>query len=222
MTGSGWESADLLARWNRAVGRNYPDGQDSMKDAAKYQLLADAQAAILQRIAGIDARTLFGAPQQLTSGDGGLTYTFGLDGNGYPLFPAGPAKIFNHLNAIPSYSLTPGLDYLDEGTTIRGPNNLPIPGPLYWYGFTFPGQMSATVQPILEPPSARICIVYKAASDYAETNNVINANTADRYAAKYEVEFGQAMTVIRKHFKGGGACGRLLFPVGNLSSAYST
>lgn len=210
---SGWESADLLTRWNRAVGR--PD-TDALKDVTKYQYLADAQDAIITRIASISAKVLYGAPKPLITTDGGYTYTFGVDGNGYPLFPMGPAKIFNSLTAIPDYPLIPGVDYLDEGTTIRGPNNLPIPGPgpLYWYGLTPPARMSATVQPILQPPPFRICIMLKAASDWAQTQGVLNANTVDRYEGQYEREFARNMTQVRKHFQAGGAIGRLLLPYG--------
>lgn len=211
MAGTGWQSADLLARFNLTAGR--PSSGDSIADATKYQYLADAEQHILTRIAGISAKTLFGAPALLTTADGGYTYTFGTDGNGYPLFPVGPARIYNSLASIPDYPLTPGVHYLDEGVTIRGPNNTPIPGPLYWYGLTPVAQLSASVQPVLMPPPTRMLIVIEGVKNFAESA-VRNAELADRMTVRFEREFGHAMTMIRRHFRGGGAMGRLLAPWG--------
>lgn len=210
MAGTGWDSADLLTRFNRTAGR---PTADSIDDPTKYQYLADAEQYLIQRIAGISAKTLYGAPTLMTSADGGYTYTFGVDGNGYALFPLGRARIYNSLAAIPGYALRPNVDYLDEGVTIRGPNNTPIPGPLYWYGLTPIQQMSATVQPVLMPPSARICIVLKAVESFAESA-IRNPALADRMTLRLEKEFGQTMTMIRKHFAAGGAMGHLLAPLG--------
>lgn len=209
---TGWESADLLARFNRYTGRPQTDAYPT---ADKYQILADAQQEVLTRIAGIDAKFLFGAPQSMSTADGGMTYTFGQDGNGYPLFPIGPASIYPSLAAIPSYPLTPGFDYLDEGIRIRGPNNLPINagnGPLYWYGIGFPAQMSATVQPVLQPPPSRDVICLKAAERFFWSNGGTNQLMAGQFHAMYEEQMGFTMTMIRRHFRGGGAMGRLLYP----------
>lgn len=210
MAGTGWQSSDLLARFNLLAGR---PTSDSITDVTKYQYLADGEQYTLNRIAGISAKTLYGAPAQMTTADGGQTYTFGTDGNGYSLFPMGRAHIYASLNAIPGGAWVPGIDYLDEGTQIRMPNGTSYAGPLYWYGLTPTQQMSATVQPVLMPPSIRMLDVLKAVESFAQSA-VRNENLADRMEKRYEREFGDAMTLLRKHFASGGGMGRLLYPWG--------
>jgi hypothetical protein len=126
----------------------------------------------------------------------------------------GRAGIYPTLSAIPNYAWRPDVDYLDEGTTIRMPNNTPYAGTLYWYGVTPTQALSATVQPVLNPPPIRMLIVRRATASWAETGNIRNERLADRMAGLFEKEFGEAMTLLRKHFKNGGALGRLLYPWG--------
>lgn len=217
MPSSGWESSDLLARFNLVAGR---PTVDSISNDTKYQYLADAEQEIIGRIASIAPKVLYGAPQLLTTADGGLTFTFGTDGNGYPLFPIGRTSIYPSLSAIPGGAWNPGIDYLDEGTTIRMPNNTPFTGPLYWYGITPTQQMSATVQPVLMPPPLRMLDVVQAVKNFAESANVRAPDLANRMALRLEKEFGEGMTMLRKHFSRGGGSGRLLFPWGAPMSPY--
>jgi hypothetical protein len=217
MSGTGWQSSDLLARFNLLAGR---PTVDAITDATKYQYIADGEQYTIGRISSIKPSVLYGAPAQMTTADGGLTYTFGTDGNGYPLFPMGRATIYPSLSAIPGYAWTPGIDYLDEGITIRMPNNTPYAGPLYWYGITPSQQLSASVQPVLMPPPIRILSVIDGVKNFAESANVRNAELADRMATRFEKEFGEAMTLLRKHFSGGGGLGRLLVPWGVPGGVY--
>lgn len=210
MAGTGWQSADLLSRFNLLAGR---PTSDSITDATKYQYIADGEQYTIGRISSIAPKVLYGAPAALTTTDGGLTFSFGTDGNGYALFPMGRARIYPSLSAIPGYAWTPGVDYLDQGTTIRMPNNTPYTGTLYWYGITPTQQISASVQPVLMPPEIRMLDVLYAVKNFAESG-VRNAELADRMALRYEVEFGTAMTMLRKHFSSGGGLGRLLMPWG--------
>lgn len=217
MAGTLWQSSDLLSRWNRLAGR---PTADAMSNTEKYQRLADAQESVLSKIAGIVPNVLYGAPTAMTTADGGYTWTFGTDGNGYPLFPLGKAQIYQSLDAIPNYPWIPVRDYLDEGTQIRIPNNMQWSGTLYWRGITPPQEMSDTVQPILQPPSARILIVIEAVRTYAEEVDR-NSGLADRMQAKWDSEFGPAMTMIRKHFRGARGLGPLTTPWGRpLGSTY--
>lgn len=211
MAGTGWQSSDLLARFNKLAGR---PTVDAISDPDKYQYIADAEQYVINRIASIKPSVLYGAPAALTTADGGLTFTFGTDGNGYSLFPMGRARIFPSLSAIPGYAWNPGIDYLDEGVQIRMPNNTPYAGTLYWYGITPTQQISASVQPVLMPPSIRMLNVIEAVKNFAESANVRNANLADRMTVRFEREFGNAMTLLRKHFASGGGLGRLLMPWG--------
>jgi hypothetical protein len=211
MAGSGWQSVDLLDRFNRLSGR---PSSDSISQTVKYGFLADAEQYVLTRIASIAPKVLYGAPTAMTTADGGLTYTFGTDGNGYALFPMGKTQIFPTLSSIPGGAWRPNIDYLDEGIRIRLPNATPYAGPLYWYGLTPAQQMSATVQPVLQPPQSRMLIVLAAVKAFSESA-MRNPALADRMAVRFETEFGQTMTMLRTHFKNGGGLGRLLFPWGS-------
>lgn len=213
MAGTGWQSADLLTRFNQLAGR--PSG-DAITDPTKYQFLADAQQAVITKIAGIYPRSLYGAPTAMTTADGGFTWTFGTDGDGYALFPMGKAGIYSSLAAVPDYPWVPGVDYLDEGVQIRLPNNRSWAGTLYWYGITPPQELSATVQPVLQPPSARTLIVSEAVRKFA-TTAVRNADLAAMAAQEFDREFGPIMALLRRHFRGGGALGPLTFPWGRPS-----
>ena len=218
---TGYESQDLLRWMNQFVGRAGLTA-DSISPFIKYDFLATAQDYVIQRIASASAKTLFSPPEQLTTADGGLTFTFGTDANGYPLFPMGRTGIYANLASIPGGAWTPGIDYLDEGTTIRMPNNTPYTGTLYWYGLQAAPRMSDTVQPILMPPSIRMLIARRAAAMFAESGQIRNPQIADRQTLEFEKEFGEAMTLLRKHFKNSGCLGRMLMPwgVGNYTAGW--
>ena len=199
MAGTGWQSSDLLTRFNQLSGRPVTD---AITDATKYQRLADAQDSVITRIAAICGKQQMSAPTAMATADGGATWTFGTDGNGYALYPLG-GKVFPSLASVPDYPWTPGLDYLDEGTQIRMPNGLKWTGPLYWYGVSGPQQISASVQPVLQPPPARILIVIDAVRTFAE-EFTRNAGLADQMEAKWAREWPTQMTSIRRHLRGNG------------------
>lgn len=222
MAGTGWDSSDLLTKWNQYTGR--PSSGDSIQDATKYQYLADAQSEVIGEMVSVAPKPFIaasGGPINITANTtDNIVFTFGVDGDGYPLM-ALATKIYPALTAIPDWPLIPGADYLDEGTQIRMPNNITLPFPaLYMYGVVFPQRMSATVQPALQPPAARMLIVYKAVEIFANGAGVRNAQLADRMAAKYQLEFGKWMTTIRRHFQGGNPLGPLVTPFAATSQAF--
>lgn len=206
MAGTGWQSSDLLTRFNQMAGR---PTTDAITPAEKYVRLADAHDVVLQRIATLCPSVLASAPVTMASSDGGYTWTFGTDGNGYATFPLG-GRIYPTLSSIPDYPWIPGRDYLDEGTTVRMPNNVPWTGSLYWYGVTPPQAISATVQPVIQPPPARILVVIEAVRSFAE-EYVRNGALADEMSAKWDREWPVQITVIRKHLRGGRYGGRVGF-----------
>lgn len=210
MAASGWQSADLLTRFNAYAGRPVTD---DITDATKYLVLADAQDQVVQQITGIvkTAMTVT-APTLMTTADGGLTYTFGTDGNGYALYPLA-ARIYPSLSAVPDYPWTPGLDYLDEGATVRMPNNTPWAGPLYWYGVSGPQQLSASVQPVLQPPPARILIVIQSVINFSR-QYVRNGALVDEMTTMWNEVYPAQMVTIRKHLRGNGSSRRLGWPFG--------
>jgi hypothetical protein len=205
-----WKSADLLASFNMLAARPASDG--GLTDDQKYRFLSDAQQYIVDRVASISPKTMYGTPQEMLSSDGGLTYSFGNDSVGTPLMPIGKATIYSSLSSIPGGAWRPGIDYLDEGTQIRLPNNTPFAGPMYWYGVTPVEALTAAFQPVLMPPDKRHLIVIRAVKDYGESGGPRNPELADRLDVRFEREFGIYMTMLRKHFSNGGGIGPLLVP----------
>lgn len=205
MAGTSWQSTDLLTRFNAYAGR---PSTDAITDAEKYQRLSDGQDAVLTEIAGVTPKQLYGAPTAMTTADGGYTFTFGTDGNGYALFPLGGAQIYPNLTAVPDYPWQPGVDYLDEGTQIRIPNNIAWSGTLYWRGIAPPQAISATVQSIIQPPPSRILVVIKGVQIFAD-EYLRNAALSDQMQLRWERQWPKQAVMLRRHFRGGSQLGPL-------------
>ena len=205
MPASGWASSDLLTRFNEWAAR--PTSNDPITDAQKYRRLSDGQDQIILEVANLSGRILYSAPVLMTSADGGYVYTYGVDGNGYALFPLA-GHIYPTLSAVPSYPWVPGVDYLDEGTQIRSLNNAPFPVAPYWYGISQPQQLSSSVNPVIQPPQARVLIVIRAVQDYAEEGGR-NVELAAIMGARWAREWPVYATQIRKHLRGRRSLGPL-------------
>ena len=203
---AGNSSADLLAMFNRLAGR--PDS-DAITDPEKYQWLADAQQTVVSEIAAIAPHVLIGAPIAMTTADGGQTWTFGTDVNGNAILPLGKTGVYPSLVSIPDDPWAQEFDYLNEGTRIRLPGNASYPGPLYWQGITPPVDLTATVQPVLNPPAARELIAIKAVKDFAESAEQ-NQALAAAMAARWAHAFPRWMLALRTQFRSGGALAPLV------------
>ena len=202
MAGTGYQSTDLVATFNllanRPVGETGSAGP--VTDTQKYQYLAQAQDQCILQIANISGNVLYGNPTLMTSADGGYTYTFGVDGNGYPLFLL-DGHIYPTLNSIPSCPWVPGQDYLDEGVTIRSLNNTPFSVAPYFQGITTPAAMSASIQPVLTPPYARLLIPIRAVQNFAQAGK----RDIDLYTtmlARWNAEWAVISVAVRKHLRG--------------------
>lgn len=204
MAGTGYQSTDLLASFNLLAGR---PTTDTVTDPNKYIYLAQAQDEVILEIANICGRVLYGAPVQMTTADGGYTYTFGTDANGYPLFLL-DGHIYPYQNAVPSSPWVPGQDYLDEGITIRSLNYSPFTIAPWYYGIVTPALMSASVQPVIYPVRARLLVPILAVQRFAEAGRRDLA-LADRMADRWTKEWGTQSVAIRKHLRGR----RLLAPL---------
>lgn len=205
-----WASSDLLARWNTLAGR--PASGDTVSDATKYQWLADAQIEVIGDIAArapwvLYSKAAAASTPTCTTTDNKV-FTFGTDTNGDALFPTGKVMIYPSLEAIPDSPWREGWDYMQEGTQIRIPNNGTYAGTLYWRGIAPVADLSASNQPALIPVQARILIVEKAVSYYAESGNR-NTALADRVAAMYERDLSKWMLVYKTQFQNGGALGQV-------------
>lgn len=204
MAGTGYQSSDILATFNRLAGR---PATDPISDADKYQRLAQAQDEIVLDQVGLCGKVLYSAPTAMTLAAGSLTATFGVDGNGYALFLL-DGYVYPSLNAIPQFPWNPGVDYLDEGTTIRSLNQVPFSVTPYYYGVVSPQYMSASVQPVLQPPQVRNLIAVKAAANFLQEGGR-NAEQAATLQARYDREWARDTVAIRKHFRSKRALGPL-------------
>lgn len=166
MTATLMGSADLLDRAYRLVRK--PSNSVFPASTDWYAFFTEAENEIKLAISALVPNALMGAPTIMTTADSGLTYTFGNDQDGNPLFPIGAVQVFNQLTSFPSSPFIPGQDYWMEGTTIRWPNNVPrtfSAGP--YARFVSPTfVIDGSHDPNLPVPF-RMLILYRAAAKYA-------------------------------------------------------
>lgn len=197
-----WGSAYLLDLFNRYASR---PSVDEVTDTQKYRWLAEAQTGVVADVAARCPHVLYGPPLPLATADGGKTFTFGTDANGYPVFPMGNVRIFDSVNNVPDFPLLEGTDYLSEGTTIRVPNNRTLASTLYWRGISPPADLSATVAPSLYPEPSRNLIALEAARRFMKTQS--RADLVADLAKDYQTELPRWLLVWRRQFSNGGALG---------------
>lgn len=204
-----YQSSDLLTRFNQLAGR--PTSNDSISDAEKYARLADSQDVVINDAAAVVPNAFYSkaataSTPTLTSSDGGHIFTFGNDANGNALFPIGKVRIFENLQAIPDYPWVEGVDYLNEGTQIRMPNNTTWGGTLYWRGIAPPERMSGSVQPTIIPVNFRMLIVFDAVRQLSQ-EGVRNDALFAAMDRDYQRMFRQFCLVLKTQFSNGGAAG---------------
>jgi hypothetical protein len=188
-----YASSDLLGLWNDYAGR--PATGDSLSDANKYARLARAQNVVIEDLAARVPQPQFshaayGSTPTLTTTDNQVFIFGASDLNTDPMFPIGKVNIYPSLASIPDSPLIEGVDYLWEGTQIRIPNNGTYTGTLYWRGVAPVLALSATNQPTLSPPPARILIVLEAVRAYA-VEGMQNPELAQQMAQEYGVGFSR-------------------------------
>lgn len=176
-----YDSAALLTMFYRQIRQ--PTNADFPTATDGYAYLTQGQLSTMADIVRRAPYAMKAAPVQLTTADGGFTYTFGTDSDGNNLYPVGDLGIFRQQTDIPDFPMVEGVDYLLEGDKIRFPNNRPFSGSTapYWYGTVMSYQVSASSQPILKPVWARPLIVYEAARQCLEDLGEDTAAFADRY-----------------------------------------
>lgn len=197
-----WTSSDLLAQFNELAGR---PSSDEITDATKYARLARAQMAVIEDVAGIYPYCMYlsSGPTTLTT-SGNKVYTFGNDGQGQAAAPLGYAAIFRNLEDYPDNALIEGVDYLDEGTQIRIPNNRTESSTLYYTGIPTPTDIASGQEPALRPAPARRLIVIKAVEHFAREGGRDFA-LADDMSSLYTREFAKHMLAWRTRYRRGGA-----------------
>lgn len=188
-----------MSEFNLLTGRA---STDEITNANKYQRLAEAQNAVIEDIAAIYPYVMYrsGGPTTLTT-SGNKVYTFGTDGQGHALAPLGHVAVFRSLADYPDGALQEGVDYLNEGTQIRIPNDR-TEGTLYYTGIPTPADMTASVEPVLRPAQSRILIPIKAAQRFG-LEGASNLTLADAMQEMYAREFSKYMIVWRTMFRAG-------------------
>lgn len=207
-----WTSAYLLTVFNRYTGR---PKADSVTVPSKYERLTEAQSSIVADIAAICPWVLYptvtyaNMPTMTTSDN--QIFTFGTNATtGFPIAPMGRTGIYSSLAAIPDCPWVEGVDYLNEGTQIRIPNNGTYSGTLYWRGITPPGPISddADEQPSLYPEGSRELIPLRAAEMFLLEGGR-NPQLAAVYHAQYVNRWARWCLEWRTAFKGGGVLGHV-------------
>lgn len=168
-----WDSPYLLAAVKALAVR--PSVDAAMSDAAWYLLLEMAQTHWTNVLAAQVPWVLMGAPVTLTTADGGVTYTFpsGIAPLAVEVYDAtGPARLLR-----PSAYFDASGDYVWESATIRFPQNLGNTA-----GFNLvaryvapAGVLNASTPPTLQPPQARMLLVYRAVAQWASQGGMRDA-----------------------------------------------
>lgn len=206
---SAWDSVDLLAQFNQRAGRpTSAVGQsDTITDTAKYDRLAKAQDRVVAMIAGVVPKALYpkGAygsfPQMITTDN--QVFRFGSDTLGNPMTPMG-VSIYASLNDIPDYPWQADVDYLDEVSQIRIPQNRTFAGPLFWRGIIPPAPISGNVPPALLPIASRDLIVIEAVRQFGK-EGVRNPDLVAVAQEEWNIAWPQWCLVWKTQFRSGGA-----------------
>lgn len=141
-----------------------------MPDSSWFAGLTEAQSEVFPEIFSRFPDLAYGAPVLLATTDGGKTYGFGTDLAGTAVYPMGHVEMYPNLAAIPNSPMSPGEDFMVEGSRIRIPNNRTRTfngGPYARFVVSPDTPVSATQEPVLFPRHARMLLVYKALEQWA-------------------------------------------------------
>jgi len=204
-----WDNAYLLKLFNRYAGTASSGG--TITDADKYERLSDGQNRVIAEMAFRCPNSLYphttSLPTMTSVADGNI-WTFGTDANGYAIAPMGKAMIFPNQASFPDYPWVEGSDYVNEGTQIRLTNLRTWSTPLYWYGVTPPGDISASLQPALFPEASRELIVLEAVKQFALEGERQNG-LLERMQLELDRAYPRWLAVWKTQFSSGGALGGL-------------
>lgn len=178
-----YDSPDLNARFKRMLRRE-ASLDEAMTDPKIYALLTEAQKHWVREIASHVPESQYGPPTKLLTTDGGITYQFpDLYGAGFDPDAPPAGQFAEEVFACEVYARRDGRvlksgpywdraadyqleqDVLNSRAQIRSPGSVPktyTDGPYARYAQA-PGDLDASTQPRLQPPSARDLIVVRAA-----------------------------------------------------------
>jgi hypothetical protein len=181
-----FDGPDLLARCKLHARRPVVDV--AMPDASWYSLLTEAQPEVYDDLFSRFPSMQYSAPIQLTTGDGGYTYGFGTTAEGARVRPMGQVEVYANLRAIPDDPLVPGDDFIIEGGLIRIPGHrsrIFSEGPYARLVVVPDVAITAASDegPALQPPRARMLLVWKALEAWAARPG--SGMTPDHYRTRY-------------------------------------
>ena len=161
-----YDSADLLARTRRALRLPVLDQPEI--DTSLYQALEEAQTHWMGILAALVPEANQGAPELLTTSDGGFTYTLASEPMGGHL-ELRAAR--DGVMLVPSTDWGSG-DFVMEGQTIRipGGRQRTFTGGPYARYIKAPGILDATNPPVIKPSYIRLLLVQRAAAIYARNS----------------------------------------------------
>ena len=169
-----YDSADCLAKFLRYADR--PSTDEGLLAADVYAYLTDAQITVAGEISALFPRLLMTAPTLMTTADSGLTYTVGTDSEGVTIYPFGHAEVYaQSTNGAEMYGSTYSAyngDFVFEGAKLRVPagnTKTFSAGPYIRYVALPPAELSASVEPTLQPKQLRQLMVYRALVLWANT-----------------------------------------------------
>jgi hypothetical protein len=148
-----WDSSDLLARAKRRLNR--PSTDAALGDADLYAFATEGQHHWMQQLALFVPETNYGAPELMTTGDGGYTYSVAYE----PLYMEVKKNRTASFPMVPGEEWDSGADFVQEGKTIRRPNNQQFSEAPYARYVRAPAEIAAGTEPIMKPDYARILIV---------------------------------------------------------------
>jgi len=161
-----YASTDLFTDFKFWANREEVDA--ALSDPQIYRLLSLAQQRVIMAIASTFPRLMMRAPELMVTTDGGVTWQInGSDADGQPVHPFGHAEVYGRLpDGYELYGSTYGGwgDVIFEGNKLRSPSSRPMQfqdGPYIRY-VSLGDELSAVVNPTLQPPQARPLITYKA------------------------------------------------------------
>lgn len=202
-----WDSADLLARCKRYANR--PAVDESFSDEDWYALLTEAQQEAVQDIVTRVPNAMTGAPVQLTSSDGGVTYSFGVG-----VQPLGHIELYTDEDGselvASSWADAEG-DFVVEGSTIRMPANLARTftsgGGPYARFVTMPTELSASTEPTLKPEWARALLVFGALIKWASIGGLRDPSDWEK---QYAALFAKVCLSLKTQYKNRNAPARVI------------
>jgi hypothetical protein len=165
-----YDSEALFAQVQSEARR--PTSDALLRPELIWEALSQAQEHWFTIIANHVPQILYGPSVQLTTADGGLTYTFGVDVDGDPIMPVGEVEIREGVRGRvlrPATQWNSGATFVMEGNKIRWPDGRSrIPAGGFWARFASPPLqgIDADTQPVL-PKIVRKLLPLRALEELA-------------------------------------------------------